>query len=82
MALKRNTGIKPPRRDARRTLTKAAGGTALTYVNTNKVKDPLKTAAAKKIFEANERREAIRRGMHLKRRATARGRLKIRESGR
>lgn len=81
MPIKRRKSPLTPREDVIRTLTKSAGGTALTYLNRSKLSAPLKTASAKKIFEENRLREAAKKAMKKKRRATAAGRLKLKQRG-
>lgn len=78
MAIRRRINVITPREDTRRALTKTTGASSRAYMNRNKLKEPLKSAAAKKILEANTRREAARKALRLKRRATAAGRLKSR----
>lgn len=78
---KRKTRTVTPREDVRRKLTKSTGGTALTYLNKSKLTAPLKTASSKKILRENEIRQATVRALRKKRRATAAGRLKLKQRG-
>lgn len=78
----RNRSTVPPREDTRRALTKATGASALTCLNRSKLHEPLERPAAKKIFAANETRAAAGRAMRMKRRATARAKLKLAQKNR
>lgn len=71
----------PAREDKRKTLTKKTGVTAKTYLNRDRLHEPLEKPAAKKYFAAAESRAAACRAMRLKRRAAARTGLKMKQDG-
>lgn len=73
----KNRSTAPRREDTRRALTRSTGARVITYLNKSRLHEPLEKPAAKKIFAANEAREATCRALHVKRRATARAKQKL-----